>query len=327
MTQTFVLGGPLWGPALDVCDLFCFWPLSQTILCHIVTENIFCVFFFFKKKQVSSCLFSACSRFKSNVLFYTKCYLTGQFIVRTQFTATRFVIKAYYQRQNKARWWERCHQQRCFPPFLQLWPLKWLGGHSARSCGSAPAATHPPGFLTFATPTGKTGGWFRLHNEDVRRFMQHCGVRRNCTAHSQHSLDLCYFAISISQLCEQEQLNISQSKPKLQTVKVYRLYSHWLRIWFELYHCFVPGISCLQEHPEGANGGPEHVVPKCEAVPIAATRRQKRSLQMGHVSCHTGWRTVDVEIFTCRISIVVCCSVCLRRFWWMEEVCTEVCTT
>lgn len=60
--------------------------------------------------------------------------------------------------------------------------------------------------------------------------MQHCGVRRNCAAHSQHLLDLCYFAISISQLCEQEQLNISQSKPKLQTVKVSRLYSHWLRI-------------------------------------------------------------------------------------------------
>lgn len=142
-----------------------------------------------KTNLVSSCfcLFSASSLFKSNVLFYTKCALTGKFIVRIQFTAARFVIKAYYQRQNKARWWERCHQQRCLPPFLQLWPLKWLGGHSAWSCGSAPAATHSPGFLTFATPTGKTGGWFSLHNEDVRRFMQHCSVRWNCAAQSTFS--------------------------------------------------------------------------------------------------------------------------------------------
>lgn len=179
------------------------------------------------------------------------------------------MIYVYYQRVNMVHIWGKCHQWRYLLPLLQPWPQKWFGGHSAGSHASALAATRPLGFLTFATPTGKTGGWFSLHNEDVRRFMQHCGARRN--SHSQYA-PLCYFTISISQSCRQEQLNISQSNSKLWRVNL--SIAIVLEISFLFYRCLVPGISCLQEHPEGAHSGPEHMVPKCEAVSITTSRWQ-----------------------------------------------------
>lgn len=94
-----------------------------------------------------------------------------------------------------------------------------------------------------------------------------------------------------------------------------------LGIAFALYRCFVPGIGCLQNHPEGAHGGSEHVVPKCEAVPFAATRRPKRRLQMGCIASLTG-RTVDVQVFTCRINkstVLFCLFVCLGVFFFGKE--------
>lgn len=60
-----------------------------------------------------------------------------------------------------------------------------------------------------------------------------------------------------------------------------------LVIAFVLYRCFVPGMSCLQEHPKGAHCGPEHVVPKFEAVPEITSRWQQRGLQLGHMSSRT----------------------------------------
>lgn len=96
-----------------------------------------------------------------------------------------------------------------------------------------------------------------------------------------------------------------------------------LVIAFVLYRCFIPGISCLQEHPKGAHCGPEHVVPKCKAVPNITSRWQQRGLQLGHISSHTWWRTFDVQIFTCRINIAVCCSVCLGRFSLFFCACVE----
>lgn len=107
----------------------------------------------------------------------------------------------HYLGQDMARWWGRCHRWLCLPPLHPLQRPESLGGLPASSHGSVPAATHPPDFLIFATPTGKTGGWFTHCNRDVRRFMQHCGTRWNCAACTWYTMHLCYCAIRISQLC------------------------------------------------------------------------------------------------------------------------------
>lgn len=147
----------------------------------------------------------------------------------------------------------RCHQWRCLPPLLQPWPPEWLGGHSARSRGSAPAATRPPGFLTFATPTGKQEAdsvctmrmWGDLCNTAVWGW--------NCVASGQYAHHLCYFAISISQLCKQEKLNISQSNSKPWWVNVSRLHRHWYKISDCI--CVVPSFYSWDQLFAGASEG------------------------------------------------------------------------
>lgn len=145
-------------------------PVWSNFFCYIGSENISCF------KKIGFCL----PFFKKKKSSSTLCYIPNikpkKISLKCDLLQARFVIKASYQRLSMIHMRGRCHQWQCLPPLLQLWPPEWLGGRSAWSRGSAPAATRPPGFLTFATPTGKAGGWFRLHNEDVRTFMQRCGA-------------------------------------------------------------------------------------------------------------------------------------------------------
>lgn len=90
-----------------------------------------------------------------------------------------------YLKQDMVHRLVRCHRWLYPPPLLLLKPPESLGGLSVRSRGSARAATHPLGFLTFATPTGKTWDWYTFRNEDVRSFF--FARPRNTVCHSSMS--------------------------------------------------------------------------------------------------------------------------------------------
>lgn len=102
---------------------------------------------------------------------------------------------------------------------------------------------------------------------------------RNCVACSQYVHRLCYFAISISQLCKQERLNVSQSNWKLWGANVSRLHRHWYTIGDCI--CVVPLFCSWDQSFAGASEGSPLWPRTCGAKTWNSTRHHQQAAAAG----------------------------------------------
>lgn len=102
---------------------------------------------------------------------------------------------------------------------------------------------------------------------------------RNCVACSQYAHHLCYFAISISQLCKQEKLNISQSNLNPWGVNVSRLHRHWYKIYDCI--CGVPLFCSWGELFAGASEGSPLLPQTCGAKMWSSIRHHQQMAAAG----------------------------------------------